>query len=68
MSDKYKPPYQTKFKPGDSVKYDNKLWKIDGWCLLSGSEHAYDISTPSGKGLYIKGVKISEGDKYFSKA
>lgn len=68
MSDKYKPPYLTKFKPGDDIKFEGKRWKIDGWCLVKNGEHAYDISTPSGKGFHIKGIKISDGDKYFKKA
>lgn len=58
---------KAKFKIGDYIKYQGKTWKIDGFCLANG-EDAYDLSTPSGKGLHIISVLIPIGNEYFSKA
>lgn len=60
-------PDNSKFKLGDQVNFEGKIWTIDGLCIDNGVD-SYEISTKSGKGLYIKGVPIAKGDQYFSKA
>jgi len=63
----YKPPFSTKYKLGDKIKYRDEIWTIDDWCLVQNDEHAYDISRPFAKGRKIMGVSIKKGDKEFIK-
>lgn len=63
----YKPPFSTKFKLGDRVKFKSFEWTIDDWCLIENDEHAYDLSRRFGKERKIMGVAIKTGDKEFVK-
>lgn len=63
----YKPPFPTKYRLGDRVKYCNEIWTIDDWCLVQNDEYAYDISRPFKQGRKIMGVNIKKADKDFIK-
>ena len=67
MIDQNTPPFPTKFKPGDWVKYNGDIWQIE--CFYKTPyEYGYELTQKSGSRNFGISVTIKEGDKRFTKA
>jgi len=63
MTDKYQPPYEAKFKPGDYIYFDGHIYLIEEITKISRG-WTYNISAQN----VLKNIDLEKGDKYFRKA